>query len=230
MKFEQVKTHPFAPLGIRGFLLVACFFPLILFAQHYSIAESDFWNILTAAASTLSFFIAAIIIFDQEFYGKVFAILGCTGSLAGVFLHLSFTPAHTLTSLAIYILAIYFFIEIKLNYIPKKAQELTEQKLQQARWAAKTLIGISLLLLILFTKASNYANILLLATSIISQLAALIWVYYQQTGFHRVINILANLILLALSILLTTIGLTWIVALGTGIVLLLLLPGPKDWP
>ena len=225
MKFEQVKTHPFAPLGIRGFLLIASFFPLILFAQHLSTVEIDFWNILTATASTFSFLISAKLVFDQTFYGKLFAVLGCTGSLAGVFLHLSFTPVHALTTLAIYTLAIYFFIEIKLTYVPQKYEVLNEQKLQQARWAARGLIGISLLFFILFKNISNTANVLLLTALIFSQFEAIRWVFYHQTGFHRVTNIFANIILFALSIMLTRTGLTWIVTLGSGSVLLLLLPG-----
>ncbi|MGM0600690.1 MAG: TrkH family potassium uptake protein [Candidatus Rifleibacteriota bacterium] len=224
MKFDKNRTQPFTPMGIKGLLYIAAFFPLILIARKNLIFAENYLPITISIVTATFFILSAKIIFNKTSLGKLFAILGCTGSTAGIFLYLKITPVNTLISLAIYTLAIYFFVELDLSFGFKRIEDRTERVLQQSRWAAKGLVGISLLYIIMINESSFAANFLLLLATIFNQYLTVSWAIHQQSSFSRYVNIFINTILLLLSFVLINNGLTVAGSIGTGAIILLLLP------
>lgn len=219
MKFYNLRRSS-QQTGVEGVLLILAAIPFIFAGK-----PEVWWQSIAAASASLLWLIAAWLILKQTENGKLLAGAAATTCLISLAPAMLADPATFLLATSVYLLALYGLANLKITTISlHRTTDDAELGLQRTRWAAWTLVGISLAGFLIIKVPTATSNWSLLITAALAQLLSVIWSIYQQSNFHKLFSILINSLLLIAAFYLAKHGLTWLGSLIIGGTLLVFMP------
>jgi len=176
------------------------------------------------AISSLVCLAAARYILRRPDLGKLFAGLAATGCLVALWPNIINDPSTALFAGVVYIFALYNLNNFNPMQQQNRISDEVELDLQRTRWAALSLIGISVASFLINIEITSVAKYSLLIVSVLAQLLSILWSIYQQSNFHKLFCILLNTLTFLSAFYLADHALAWFGGIIIGTTLMLFLP------
>ncbi|PKL42403.1 MAG: potassium transporter TrkH [Candidatus Riflebacteria bacterium HGW-Riflebacteria-1] len=219
MKFYSTRKNYFQQSGVEGLLLMLTAVPFV-FLQ----TAAGLWQSIAAGLSTVICLAAAWYMLRRPDFGKLLAGIAATTCVIALWPDIKGHPATALFAAVVYIFALYSLSNFSSSLHLNRSSDEVELGLQRTRWAALSLIGISVASFLIVRKPLPASATALLVISAIAQLLSILWSIYQQSNFHKLFCILLNTLTFLAAFYMVDYELTWLGCLIIGATLLLFLP------
>ncbi|MBU1105998.1 MAG: potassium transporter TrkH [Candidatus Riflebacteria bacterium] len=187
-------------------------------------APAGLWQGVVVAVSSLVCLAASWYILRHPDLGKFFAGLASTGCLVALWPNIISDPATALFAGVVYVFALYSLSNFNTTYHLNITSDEVELGLQRTRWAALSLVGISIASFLIVSEYTYAAKASLLIIAVLAQLLSLQWSIYQQSNFHKMFCIVLNTLTFVSAFYLADHAMAWLGSFVIGAALLLFLP------
>lgn len=225
MELKNPSGPSLHQVGVEGALLTMASAPFIFACIQVESGASPLWR-LTAAAITSFFCIAAaFLLLRRPRLGRIAGCLALAGSLVSAFPYLSTDPIAALLGAVLIIAAGSALLDFRVQAGENQISSGAEHCLQRARWAALTLPALVVASVIVGRTAHPFTGMALAASTLISQMLVIYWLWRRAAGIHSVAWSVLSLGGIGMVAASAVTGHAALAALATGSITSLLLPG-----
>lgn len=232
MEVTRFSRASLQQVGVEGMLMALAPVPLMFAAMMTGGPHPPLWRMVAAGVAGLSSLIAAFFLLRRPGLGRIFGGLALAGSTVTIIPFFESNPIVVLLGAVMIIGAAFALVDFRAQVDEQKPSRPVDRCLQRARWAAVTMSGLVLAMVLLDRDSRFLANAALAASVVVTMILVIHWLWRRFTPMYALPLILPGLVAIVAVIFSLMNGYLRVTASVLGVLTILLLPGltrEQEW-